>query len=123
GAVLIDVSAYAARGGHNSGGVMNPADGKVKIIEEDGGNAVYSRTGHLLFARGDAILAAPFDPGRAQVRGAPVAVWGGLGTAYAFEPAAFTLTDQGALFYRPGQLGGDRSLAFVGTGGSVVPSS
>ncbi len=122
-AALVHVIAYSARGWHYSVGVVDLRSGKVKIIEEDGGNARYSPTGHLLFARGDAILAVPFDLGRLEPRGAPVAVWSGLSTPFTFVPAIFNLTRDGSLFYRPGQLGGERSLAILDGSGKLEPWS
>jgi serine/threonine-protein kinase len=121
--VFIDVISYDARGWHYSVGVLDVRSGKVKVIEEDGGHAVYSPTGHLLFARGDAVLAAGFDLGRLEMRGAPVAVWSGLSTRFTFSPGAFALTNDGALFYRPGQLGGNRALAFLDATGKLEPWS
>ena len=121
--VLVNVVSYDARGWHYSVGVMDPKDGKVRVVEEDGGNARYSTTGHLVFSRGDAILAAPFDLGSMKVRGAPVAVWSGLSTLYSFLPGAFGLTRNGALIYRPGQAGGDRSFAFLDAAGRLEPWS
>ena len=117
--VFVNVVSYDARGWHYSVGVMDPKGGKVRVVEEDGGNAVYSATGHVLFARGDAILAAPFDPGRGEVRGSPVAVWSGISATFSFLPGSFGLTSQGGLFYRPGRVGGDRSLGFLETGGRL----
>ncbi len=119
-AALVNVVSYDTRGWHYSVGVVDAKTGKVKVVEEDGGNALYSPTGHLLFARGDAILAVPFDAGNAEVRGTPVAVWSGLSTNFTFVPGAFSLTDAGALFYRPGQVGGDRSFAILDAAGSLT---
>jgi len=122
-AVFVDVVMYDARGWHYSVGVADVKSGKVKIVEEDGGSGRYSPTGHLLFARGGAILAAPFDLGSLDVRGAPVAVWSGINTRYAFFPGVFQLTDDGALFYRPGQSGGDRSISILDASGKLAPWS
>jgi serine/threonine-protein kinase len=116
---FVDVVSYDARGWHYSVGVMDVGTGKVKVIEEDGGSARYSPTGHLLFSRGDAVLAVPFDPGRMEARGAPVAVWSGLSAEFSVTPGAFTLTNNGALFYRPGQAGGDRELALLDAAGKL----
>ena len=116
---FVNVVSYDARGWHYSVGVMDVGTGKVKVIEEDGGNARYSPTGHLLFSRGDAVFAVPFDRERLDVRGAPVAVWSGLHAVYTFTPGAFTLTKNGALFYRPGQAGGDRELALLDAAGKL----
>ncbi len=120
--VLLNVVAYDARGWHYSIGVMDdPRNGKVRIIEEDGGNPAYLPTGHLLFSRGNVLMAMPFDAGRGTPRGAPVAVWSGLSARFTFLPAPFHIGDDGALFYRPGQLGGERQMGFVGTTGRVEP--
>ncbi len=120
---FVNLISYDARGWHYSVGVMDVKSGKVKVIEDDGGNARYSPTGHLLFARGDAVLAVRFDTGRLEARGTPVAVWNGLSTPFTFVPGGFSLTDDGALFYRPGQLGGDRQLAFLDAAGKLEPWS
>jgi serine/threonine-protein kinase len=120
---LVNIVFYDARGYHYSVGVMAPDNGKVKLLVEDGGNAVYSPTGHLLFARGGVLLAAPFDLNRVEMRGAPVAVWSGLAATYQSSPGYFQLTERGALFYRPGQAGASRSLALLGAGGRVEPWS
>jgi dipeptidyl aminopeptidase/acylaminoacyl peptidase len=90
---------------------------------EDGGSARYSATGHLLFARGDVLLAAPFDLQRAEVRGAPVSVWSGLSTRNRAIPALFRLTGQGTLAYRPGQTGWGRTAAILGADGKLQPWS
>jgi serine/threonine-protein kinase len=120
---FVNVVSYDTHGWRVSVGAMDVKSGKVKVVEEDGGNARYSPTGHLLFARGDVVLAAPFDPGRLEVRGTPVAVWSGLSTPFTFTPGRFDLTNDGALFYRPGQLGGNRALAFLDATGKLEPWS
>jgi serine/threonine-protein kinase len=119
--VFVDVVLYDARGWHYSIGVMDVKTGKVKVVEEDGGSARYAPTGHLLFARGDTVLAMPFDLKRLERLGSPAAVWNGLSSRYAFLPGEFSLTDDGALFYRPGQAGGDRELALLDTAGKLEP--
>ena len=119
--VFVDVVLYDARGWHYSVGVVDVKSGKVKVVEEDGGSALYSPTGHLLFARGDTVLAVPFDPDRLETRGAPVAVWNGLSARFSFLPGRFSLTNDGALFYRPGQAGSDRQLAFLDATGKIQP--
>jgi serine/threonine-protein kinase len=121
--VFVDVVLYDARGWHYSVGVMDPKTGKVKIIEEDGGNARYSPTGHVVFSRGDAILAAPFDVESMEIHGAPVAVWSGLSAFATYTPGRYLVTREGALFYRPGQLGADRAIALLDATGRIVPWS
>ncbi len=43
--------------------------GQRKVLIQDGSCPIYSPTGHLLFLRGGALLAAPFDAGRLEVTG------------------------------------------------------
>jgi hypothetical protein len=121
GGILTDVIAYDSRGWHYSVGVLDPSSGKVRIVEEDGGTPMYSPTGHLLFTRGTTLLAMPFDPKTATPRGAPAAVWTGLSTAFAFVPALFDLSGDGELLYRPGQIGGNRRMAFMTAAGRIEP--
>jgi hypothetical protein len=119
-AALVNVVAYDAHGWHYSVGVMDVGTGKVRVVEEDGGNGRYSPTGHLLFSRGDEILAVPFDLGHLAPRGTPVAVWNGLSTRFTFVPGSFDVTRDGTLFYRPGQVGGDRSFAYLDAPGKLT---
>jgi eukaryotic-like serine/threonine-protein kinase len=48
--------------------------GRRRTIVEAGGAPAYSRSGHLIFFRGGALLAAPFDPERVEVTGPTFAV-------------------------------------------------
>jgi len=121
--VLVNVVSYGSRGFQFSVGVMDPATGHVKVVVEDGGQPAYSPTGHLLFSRGDVLLAVPFDLQRAEVRGTPAAVWSGLDSFNRAFPAPFNLTDQGTLCYRPGQSGRARAVAILGTDGKLEPWS
>jgi len=50
------------------------ASGQRKVLLKDASDARYVRTGHLLFLRRGVLFAVPFDPGRLEVHGAPVAV-------------------------------------------------
>ena len=99
--VLVNVVSYGERGFQFGVGVLDPATGRVDVIVEDGGNARWSPTGHLLFARGATILAAPFDMAERRVRGAPVAVWGGALSNNRAFPATFQVTASGTLAFPP----------------------
>ena len=121
--VAVNVVSYDSRGWHYSVGIADIRSGKVKVVAEDGGSAIYSPTGHLLFTRGDVILAVRFDLGRFEARGTPVAVWSGLYTPLALQPSGFTLTEDGSICYRPGQVGGQRALAFLDARGNLTPWS
>jgi len=60
-------------------------------------------SGHLLFARGDALLAQPFDPDRLEFTGDPQTLVEGIVAMSGAAMAAFSLSQQGLLAY---QLGG-----------------
>ncbi len=91
-------------------------------------------SGHLLFVRENTMMAAPFDPVRAEISGAvfPVADGISLGTPNSYLPA--TVSDNGLLIYVSGGIAGstnqigryDRSgkpLGAVGTMGAVFDPS
>jgi serine/threonine-protein kinase len=117
--VLVDIISYDARGWHYSIGVVDPKSGKTEVIVEDGGAPVLSPTGHLLFCRGDAMLAVGFDSRSGRTRGTPVAVWSGISTPFAFQPGFFAVGRDGSLFYLPGRAGGERRLAFLDAAGKT----
>jgi Tol biopolymer transport system component len=62
---------------------------------------VYSRTGHLLFVRDGSIMAQRFDVRTATLSGEPVSVAGPAHYHRAGD-AAFDISDNGVLVYRPG---------------------
>jgi len=123
-AVLADAVVYSEQGWNYRPAVIDLRTAKGQFLVDDGGGAVYSPTGHLVFARGDALLAAPFDLGRLRVTAAPVAVLSGLLAPFPYMPGMFRLADDGTLFYPPGGgAGSGRRLVIVDTAGKVQPLS
>jgi hypothetical protein len=55
--------------------------GERKILVDDAADARYVATGHLVFLRRGLLMAVPFDLARLAVKGAPVAVLGGISQA------------------------------------------
>ena len=53
---------------------VDPADGVRRVVVDRAASPIYSPTGHLVFLRDDAILAAPFDASTARVTGDAVTV-------------------------------------------------
>ena len=51
---------------------------KQKTLVEGGANPMYAPSGHLVFARGTTLMAAPFDLDRLELTGTPVAVLPGV---------------------------------------------
>jgi hypothetical protein len=80
--------------------VLDLETGKERIVVEDATNAKYTPSGHLVFARGATLMAAPFDLGRLVVTGEPVTlvehVRRDVGAA-----ADYALSDTGTLVYVP----------------------
>jgi Tol biopolymer transport system component len=76
--------------------------GARSVVVERASHSVWSATGHLLFARDGAILAAPFDPRTATVRGTavPVIPAGASGSTDSFN-APLGLSSTGTLLHLP----------------------
>jgi len=80
---------------------ISVSDGSMKTVLEGGMCARYLPTGHLVFARGDALYAVRFDPSSLTTSGAPVRIvddvlsWGDTGWA------AYAFSGNGSLVYVP----------------------
>ncbi len=73
--------------------------GEQKVVVEDGINAYYAPTGHLVYQGQAALLAAPFDLARLEVMGNPVPVLKGI------KGVGYALAEDGTLAYVPGGPG------------------
>jgi hypothetical protein len=97
---------------------------RVTFLFDDGGNPAYSRTGHIVFTRGDTLLAVPFDAKSLTLTGTPVPLSNGIRTEYAFQPARFDLSSDGVLIYQSGgRTAEGRRLGVVDASGNVTPIS
>jgi hypothetical protein len=100
---------------------LDPKTATLHTVVDVGGGARY-RDGHLLFARGEVLLGAPFDPGRLAMTSAPVALERGLRCAYRHLPGDFDIGPTGDLYLVPGgELASTRRLGIVGPDGRVTP--
>jgi serine/threonine-protein kinase len=95
--------------------------GESHTIVEGGTNPHYVSTGHLVYAWGPTLLAAPFDLERLRLTGTAVPVLQGvLGTVFA--GAQFSLSRDGSLAYVPGELQAmDRTMLWVERNGESEP--
>jgi hypothetical protein len=82
--------------------VLDLQTGEQKIVVDGGQNPFYSATGHLVFARGTTLMAAPFDPAELAVTGEPVAVLPGVRHPGPGTAADYALSATGTLVYVPG---------------------
>jgi serine/threonine-protein kinase len=82
-------------------GVLSLKTNQWKVLIEGGTGAKYSSTGHILYGRRGALLAAPFDPDKLEVTGPPTQVVDNVAVSPYFGVAAFDLSADGTLVYVP----------------------
>ncbi len=93
-------------------GVVDLADGAMRVLVEDAARAWYLPTGHLAYAdRMGSVFAAPFDAGNATITGPAVPVAEGVGMQVRIVPE-MEISRSGSLLYRPGG-GGEIQLTWV----------
>jgi Tol biopolymer transport system component/predicted Ser/Thr protein kinase len=84
-----------------------------KMIVENGQNAFYSPTGHVVFARGTTLMAAPFDLAELAVTGDPVAMVENVRHPSSQTAADYALSATGTLIYVPAPPSTSESAAVV----------
>jgi Tol biopolymer transport system component len=97
------------------------ATGERKIVVKGGTYGRYAASGHLLYVRGGALFAVPFDLDRLEVTGVPVAV-----AQSVYENtnggAGYAVSGNGTLLYAGGGVAlPERSLLWVDRRGESVP--
>jgi dipeptidyl aminopeptidase/acylaminoacyl peptidase len=93
-----------------------------KILIESGMVAHYLPPGHLIYIRGGALYAAPFDAGQLAVTGPPVMVQDGVYQSHVTVVSQWAVSANGSLAYAPGGLvGGGRRLVWANRQGKVQP--
>jgi serine/threonine-protein kinase len=84
--------------------------------------AVYSPSGHIVYARAGKLYAVAFDVGRREVTGSPFEVVDGVMMSRNTGSAHFALSERGDLAYVPGGTeGGNRTLVWVDRSGEAEP--
>jgi serine/threonine protein kinase len=108
--------------------VLDLATGAVTPLLADGFDARVTASGHLLFARGQALVAAPFDATRLQLAGAPVVMLDRLmiensvgGSGATGWSARYAVADDGTLVYIAPVDRTGRRLVWVDAFGRVDP--
>ena len=96
---------FSIKGFHNPDyghiAVLSLATGERRVVLEGGTNPRYASSGHIVFARAGALLAAPFDLSRLEVTGPPVTVIEGI-RIEEWGAAQFALSPEGTLIYVSG---------------------
>ncbi len=82
--------------------LLDLRSGERRVLLEGGTNGRYAASGHLVYARGDTLLAAPFDLKGLRVTGASVPILNGVMMNASSGVAQFAFTQDGSLVYVPG---------------------
>ena len=98
--------------------------GDRRVIVDGGSDARYLPTGHLVYAKGGLLFAAPFDPAGLSISGGRVPIVEGVRRSDGGQTGAaqFSVSDTGSLVYVPGPISGLFSrydLAFSDRAGVV----
>ena len=102
--------------------LWNLTTGNRKPLIAGGTSAVYSPSGHIVFARGGKLFAVPFDPQRQEVTGSEFEVLNGVMMSRNTGAAEFRVSNRGDLAYVPGSAeGGGRTLVWVDRSGKAEP--
>jgi serine/threonine-protein kinase len=83
------------------------SSGERRILVENGRDARYLTSGHLVFARGGVLFAAPLDVNQLEVTKPPVPVVDGVRRSGINGTAHFSVSESGTLIYLPGLPGLD----------------
>jgi serine/threonine-protein kinase len=120
--LFFTMESWGARGYQLDLWLLDPTTGKARRLFERAGNATYAATGHILFTRGETLMAAPFDLDQLAVTGEVVPLLGGIRTPNSWAHGYFSVSDDGRLAYAPGgRVGTDRRLVAIDEHGSAAP--
>jgi len=88
--------------------------GERRLLVRGASNARYLPTGHIVYARGQTLMAAPFNPERLELTGAAVPIVDGVMRANLQGPSSqWGFSGSGSLVYVPGGVGNDSELVWV----------
>jgi hypothetical protein len=120
--VLFFVEVHSVRGWSRDVWVLDLTTNKAHRLVENVGTVAYAPTGHLVFSRGDTLMAAPFDLVSLAVTGDLTAISGDLRILASWDHGVFALSDNGTLVFPPGGLlGTDRRVVSIDAAGTVTP--
>ena len=94
--------------------------GERRVLVEQGRDARYLPTGHLIYSREGTLFAAPFDMARLEVAGDPVAMVQDV-AGLTFGAVQFDVSLTGSLIYVPATSRALRSLVWVDREGREEP--
>ncbi len=92
-----------------------------KVLMKSETMAVYA-SGHLLFLRGQTLMAQPFNPSRLELSGEPVPMAEHVAISGATVRAVFSASNTGTLIYQSGDTSGGWNLVWWGRDGKQIGS-
>jgi serine/threonine protein kinase/Tol biopolymer transport system component len=102
--------------------VQSVGAGERRDLVQGGTHPRYAPSGHLIYAQGGSLMAAPFDPQRLAVTGAAVPVVEGVLQSTLTGAAQYSFSATGSLVYVPeGVQATQRRLVWVSRGGTEQP--
>jgi Tol biopolymer transport system component len=103
-------------------GVLTLDTGEYRVLVENAGDGRYAPSGHLVFSRAGALLAAPFDLERVAVSGPATVILEGIRMEGQLAVAQAVFSHDGTLIYVPGSAANDAtSPVWVDRRGNVQP--
>jgi serine/threonine protein kinase len=101
---------------------VKPTDAPAKLLIEGGTAPTYVRTGHLIYAKEGALMAAAFDLDRLAVVGTAVPVLDTVLQDRSSGAVQYSVSDDGSLLYAPGDYGeAEHVLVWVEPDGRETP--
>jgi serine/threonine-protein kinase len=96
--------------------------GETAVVVDGGWFARYVSTGHLVYMRGETIMAAPFDPHRLATTGSAMPVVEGVAVRAGDGAGGFAISHKGTLAYVPATVDQpDARVVFVRRDGTETP--
>jgi eukaryotic-like serine/threonine-protein kinase len=94
---------------------------EAKALMKSETMALYA-SGHLLFLRGQTLMAQPFNPSRLELSGEPVPLAEHVAVSGATVRAMFSASNTGTLIYQSGDTSGGWNLVWWGRDGKQISS-
>jgi len=104
--------------------LLSLESGERQLLINNGTDARYVVTGHIVYWRAGDLWAVPFDLARLKVVGVPVPVVRNVMAGEAWGQARYSISSEGTLVYAPGpDPFGERALMLVDRSGAARPLS
>jgi Tol biopolymer transport system component len=101
GSAILFVTGFKAQQDRHSIIAQSLADGHRHDLG-DGLQPHYAASGHLIYAKGETLMAAPIDVGRLELKGSPVPVIENVATSPIFSMSQYSIAENGTLAYVSG---------------------